>query len=65
MDRLNDLMNSSTPQKITEDEIRTYVKRVKESFNFMDRITKQEYLIKIKMVIQSKSLMISNVINYT
>ena len=38
MDRLNDLMNSSTPQKITtEDEIRTYVKRVKESFNFMDR----------------------------
>ncbi|MEW7831863.1 hypothetical protein [Acinetobacter baumannii] len=38
MDRLNDLMNSPTPQKITdEDEVRTYVKRVKESFDFMDR----------------------------
>ena len=38
MDRLNDLMNSPTPQKITdEDEVRTYVKRVKESLDFMDR----------------------------
>ena len=38
MDRLNDLMNSPTPQKITdEDEVRTYVKSVKESFDFMDR----------------------------
>src|SRR5690606_41625420 len=38
MDRLNDLMNSSTPQEITdEDEMRTYVKRVKESLDFTDR----------------------------
>jgi len=38
MDRLNDLMNSPPPQKITdEDEVRTYVKRVTESLDFMDR----------------------------
>lgn len=38
MDRLNDLMNSPTPQKITdEDEVRTYVKRVTESLDFMER----------------------------
>ena len=38
MDKLNDLMNSPTPQKITdEDEVRTYVKRVKESLDFIDR----------------------------
>ena len=38
MDRLNDLMNSPVSQKITtEDEVRTYVKRVKESLDFMDR----------------------------
>lgn len=38
MDRLNDLMNSATPQKITdEDEVRTYVKRVTESLDFMER----------------------------
>lgn len=38
MDRLNDLMNSPTPQKINdEDEVRTYVKRVKESLDFIDR----------------------------
>jgi len=38
MDKLNDLMNSPTPQKITdEDEVRTYVKRVTESLDFMER----------------------------
>lgn len=38
MERLKDLMNSPTPQKITEeDEVRTYLKRVKESLGFMDR----------------------------
>ena len=38
MDRLNDLMNSPTFQKITdEDEVRTYVKRVTESLDFMER----------------------------
>lgn len=38
MDKLNDLMNSPTPQKITdEDEVRTYVKRVTESLDFMEQ----------------------------
>lgn len=38
MDRLNDLMNSPTPQKTTvEDQVRKYITRVKESLDFTDR----------------------------